>query len=466
VVTKDKPVLTDHIFAIPVLDDYLIYGPLHNFAALVDPLALRLVRDNLVSARDSNTKQLVEILPILRSEGRPAPEPRQGPFAPAFLGLIPTRGCNLACEYCGFVAPEDADKIMDLELARDAIAWYLDLVVQAGLQSAEVHFFGGEPFCAEEVVDFAFHFARLKAANAGCTVRFEVATNGTFDEERCRWVADSFDTVILSLDGPPDIQDRHRPRKNGRGSFEAVARSATILSQGAAELSFRVCVTEETVGRMAQIAAWLVQEFRPVSVCFEPVQPSAPSEAAGLYPPDPWSFARGFVQAAWTLEACGVVPVYAAADIHARRVSFCPVGQDVAIVSPGGTIAACYLLRQEWEAKGFDLLLGRIEGGAVSLDGNAVEATRGLNVWSKPLCEHCFCRWHCAGGCHVNHQHPNTASHYDDLCVQTRIISLCNILKAMGRDDLVPALLDGPGALEKAVWQAKDTIVDIRVKHD
>jgi uncharacterized protein len=456
-----RPDILDSIYALPVADQYLIYAPLHHFAALMDELAAHRIRDGLVLGSESGTEGLSEIVQALTAPAEPMPLPQEGDLGPAFLGLIPTRGCNLACEYCGFLAAEEPDEVMDLGLARDAIDWYLDRVRGDGLLTAEVHFFGGEPFCAEEVMDFAFHYARLRAAEFGCTVRFEVATNGTFDEDRCRWAADSLDHIVLSLDGPADIQDWHRHRKDGRGSYESVVRSARLLSEGANVLSFRVCVTAETVGRMPEIAAWLCQEFRPGSVSFEPVQPSAPSRAAGLEPPDPWVFARSFFDAAWILEAHGVVPVYAAADIAARRVSFCPVSQDVPIVSPDGSINACYLLRQDWEARGLDLRLGKIENGSVLLDDGAVAAARSLNVWNKPLCARCFCKWHCAGGCHVNHVLSTTPGDYDRLCIQTRILTLRNILGAMGRDDLARELVESPGALERAVWRTGDTIAEV-----
>lgn len=403
-----------------------------------------------------------DVIDTLKSRAVSPPMPRQGRFEPAFLGLIPTRDCNLACEYCNFVTGGEREAVMSRETVRDAVAWYLDVVAQSGAQAAEVHFFGGEPFCAEEVVDFAFHAARLRAAEIGCTVRFEVATNGTFDEKRCRWVADSLDNVILSLDGPAEIQDRYRHRRGGQGSFESVARNARILSEGVAELSFRVCVTAETVDKVPEIAAWLCKDFFPTSVCFEPVQPTRQSEAAGLIPPDPLRFAQSFIQAAWILEDHGVDAVYAAADIQARRVSFCPVGSDAAIVSPDGGVSACYLLRRDWESTGLDLRLGQLEHGSITLDRDGVASARSLNVWNKPFCADCFCKWHCAGGCHVNHALPSVPGAYDRLCIQTRIIALRNVLKAMGRDDLTPALLADANALESVVWQAPDTMVTAR----
>ncbi len=451
---------TEGVFVIPVLNLCLVYAPLYAVAALVTPSAVGQMRQALEAGEKVRTDRLRDLVELFNTAPTSAPQPGRGEPAPAFLGLIPTRGCNLACIYCGFPTPAASDQVMDLKVARTAIEWYLDRVARAGVRMAEIHFFGGEPFCASEVIEFVYHFARLKAAEMGCTVRFEVATNGTFDENRCRWAADSLDSIVLSLDGPADIQDRYRRRRDGQGSFQTVARNARILSEGPAELAIRACVTAETVGRLPDIATWFCQEFRPVSVCFEPVQPSAPSEAAGLAPPDPWEFARYFIQAAQVLEAHGVAPVYAAADITARRVSFCPVGQDVPIILPDGSIAACYLLPQEWAARGLDLRLGRVENGTVFLDNAAVARVRGLNVWNRPFCDRCFCKWHCAGGCHVHHPPSSAPGDYDRLCLQTRTIALRNILKALNRDDLACELLQDRPALERAVWQPSDALAD------
>ena len=330
-----------------------------------------------------------------------------------------------------------------------------------GGTTAEIHFFGGEPFCAQEVLDFVFHYAYLKASEAGLTVRFEVATNGVFDDARSHWAADSLDSIILSFDGPASIQDLQRPHRDGRGSFTRVARTAAILSEGSAELSFRVCVTADTVEELPVIARWFCHEFRPVSVGIEPLQPSAPSRSAGLQPPDPWTFAQKYCEAAWILEEHGIEPVYAAADIRARRVTFCPVGQGVPIISPDGVVAACYLLARDWEQKGLDLRLGRMDSGLVFLDADQVAAARRMNVWEKPGCSGCFCRWHCAGGCHVNHRPPDRQGRYDRLCIQTRVLTLRNILTRMERAELMVDLLQDGQALRRAILQPSDAIASV-----
>jgi uncharacterized protein len=449
------------VFALPVLDSCLVYAPLHNLAALVNRAALLRLRDALSSGKDVNVETLAEIVHVLRTQGETAPLPKRGDLSPAFLGLLPTRGCNLACRYCGFLASDECQQVMDLALARDAVNWYIDLVVQSGQRHAEIHFFGGEPFCAAKVLDLTVPLARTRARQAGCTVRFEVATNGTFSQGRCLWAADKLDSIVLSLDGPEEIQNRYRPHKSGSGSFSTVVRNARILAEGAADLSVRVCVTDETVERMPETAAWLCNEFRPNAVAFEPLQPSPQSRAAQLEPPDPWAFARSFVAAAYILEAFGIEAVYSTADIRTTRVSFCPVGQDVVIVSPDGALSACYLLPQEWEAKGLDLHLGRMEGGTVHLDPHAVAHARTLNVWNQSACRYCFCRWHCAGGCHVNHILAHAPEQYDRLCIQTRLIALWRILNTLGQDALASEWLQNDEAVRASVLQTSDLLPDL-----
>ncbi len=450
------------MFLVPVADRFLFYAPLDSLIVLIDRTAARQLRRYLDCRQPVTQGPLQEIVQAL-DPARELPLPRQGDFVPSFLGLLPTRGCNLACRYCGFAVGEEPQQRMSLELARDAVNWYLDTVQRAGGKHAEIHFFGGEPFYAPEVVDFAVHLGRTRAREAGLTVRFEVATNGVFDERRCRWIADNLDAVVLSLDGPPDVQALHRPYRDGRSSAEVVERTAEMLSEGPAALYLRACVTDATVERMPEIAAWFCERFRPAGVCFEPLQPPTPPARAPFEPPDPWAFGRAFVLAARILEAHGIEAVYAAADIHTRRTSFCPVGQDTAIVSPDGTISACYLLPRDWEMRGLDLRLGRIAGGQVHLDRAAVAAARALNVYNKPHCARCFCRWHCAGGCHVNHGPTGPNGAYDRLCIQTRLIALRNLLQALDQEPLFDAWLQDPSAVKRAILQPSDRLLDVEV---
>ncbi len=457
----------NNIFIVPLLNQILLYAPLHNFASVLNFTASSLLKEALSLGKSTGVEQLDEILNHLKTKAPPLPAPKTGAFKPRFLGLLPTRACNLTCKYCAFQNGNQNTQIMDLNLACQAIDWYIDQINRAKEERLEIHYFGGEPFCGEELIVVTLHYARTRARERGYTIYFEAATNGVFTESRCHWVADNFDTIVLSLDGPPDVHDYHRRRKDGRGMSDIIARNAKILSEGPVKLCIRACITEATVKRMEEFAVWFCQEFRPQVVCFEALQSTPESIAAGLSPPDPWCFATHFIHAAQILEDYGVEAIYASTDIQAKQVTFCPVGSDAAIVSPDGTINACYLLERDWQTKGLDMRLGNLkQNGSVALDRSAVESIRRLNVLNKPACQQCFCKWHCAGGCHVNNPLPTTPGAYNRLCIQTRLITLHNILKTMGQERLMDRLLNSPQGLEQLMQPAGDTLFRAGDKHE
>ena len=448
-----------NIFAIPLRDKVLIYAPLYDLSALLNRAAVRELRDELTTGTIVSEDPLAQIIQSLNDDKVSEPSPKEGDFVPSFLGLIPTRDCQLACRYCDFLS-SDSLGTMNLELARDAVRWYLQIAEAAEVQFPEIHFFGGEPFYADEVLDLAVNLAHLSVRPTGRAVRFEAATNGILSDQRCRWAAEHFDTIVLSFDGPAGVHNLHRPYKDERDSFERVARSAAILAEGNTNLFIRACVTAQTVERMPDIAAWFGEKFHPRGVCFEPIQPGPLSKLEQLEPPEPWDFATQFIRAARILETLGIEAIYSAADVSTRQVSFCPTGKDVAIVSPDGTVSSCYLPPHSWRHKGLDLSLGTFGNSQPNLDAHKIAETRNLNVHNKPLCVWCFCKWHCAGGCHVNHDTDKPPGSYDRLCIQTRIISLRNILRDLGWEECENTWLNDRGAVEQSIYQTSDLLCD------
>ncbi len=435
------------IFAVPVDEaNYLVHAPLHGVSALLNRAAL--------GALDQG--DLPDLSAELASEA-PAPELRAGPVDPWFLGIIPTRACNAACAYCGFGATP-CGETMDPQLAVAGVDWMTRYSVRAGRRTLDVHFFGGEPLMAPAIVETVVHRTRLQAAGNGLAPCLEIATNGIYSDEWARFVGGYFESVSLSLDGPANIQDRHRPLAGGRGSFDRVARTARILSRSSARFCIRVCVADDNVEQLEETAEWFCREFQPAAICFETLQSTPQAERAGLHPPDPFVFAQRLVRACRRVREWGVEAVYSAADTAAPRLTFCPVGKDALILHPDGRITACYMQDEDWRARGLDFDLGRIAPGAglVPIPG-AVERVRRAVV-DKPRCGNCFCRWSCAGGCHVTHTFPECPANYDDFCVQTRLITACFLLEMLDRQALADGLLNDLGRMRNLAFHSSDRV--------
>jgi uncharacterized protein len=451
------------IFALPVLDRILIYAPFHSLTALVNRDAAKLIQNSLRTETDP-PEPVRRIVSELRCPGRSFPSHRQGPLSdPLFMGIIPTRGCNLNCRYCNFAVPQDNVSMMTLSTARDAVDAYLDLLKSVGQNEAEIHFFGGEPFYAKKIVQFVVEYTNYQVDREGMEAKFEVTTNGLFSEVDCSWIADHFDTVVLSLDGPEDIQELHRPSTNQNQATNIIIQNAKSFSLGPAELIVRACVTNQSVGRMEEIADWIWQTFRPSTVCFEGLTLSTRSAEAGLHPPDPWEFGRHFWQAARILETHGIETVLSTVNLTAWQISGCPVGKDALIISPDGSIDACYQLREDWESQGLDFHLGQLVNQSFKINPGALQSVRDFAARDKPLCADCFCRYHCAGGCHISHPTDDLAGAYDDVCISTRLVTVARLLDRIGQGELATEWLTDLVSAQETVLRENDCLSTLKV---
>ena len=169
------------------------------------------------------------------------------------LVVVPTLGCNLRCTYCyqetfepearGLVAPEGIDALfawVDRFHAGESPRPYLTL-------------FGGEP-----LVDSPAHRDRVERYLAGASRRgMQVAavTNGYDLEAYAPLLARGpVKEVQVTLDGPPDVQDRRRPHASGAGTFDRVVRGIDALVAASVPVNLRVVVDKENVGALPALA--------------------------------------------------------------------------------------------------------------------------------------------------------------------------------------------------------------------
>jgi uncharacterized protein len=452
--TVVDPLAAPETFSVPIGREWLVVGPRSGVRARVN----RAARDCLALPPSKGDPVASLREPLLRAQCD-APAPRTGALQPRFLGLIPTRACNGACVYCAFGAAGAAETRMDHALATEAIDWFASHARAMVQPDFEVHFFGGEPFIAPDVVEVAVHRARVQAASLGLRVRFHAATSGQFDADLCDWAGRHFHTLALSLDGQADVHDLHRPLRSGTGSWAQAVRAARRLADAPTQLCIRVCVSSANVDGLEELARWLSKDFRPTAIDFETLRATPQSAAAGLRAPDPYRFASGFWRASLQAAMRSVRATFAAADLSCGpRASFCPVGNDALIVTPDGRVSACYLPCEEWQRRGLALDLGRVRArGGVQLDAEKLERVRGL-ASGKPGCSTCFCRWSCAGGCHVHHGGPPADGGYDAMCIQTRIVTACAHLAEMGDSEVASELVQSAEAMKQLALWPDDTL--------
>jgi uncharacterized protein len=368
----------------------------------------------------------------------------------------------MACSYCNFGSESASADTLDEQLAVRAIDWMAELAASEGRPTLDVHLFGGEPLQAGRLLDIVVHRTRLAAAERDLEPVLEIATNGVCSESRARFIGEYFQTVSLSLDGPREIHDRHRVFPDGRASFSAVERTARILANSACELILRACVTEESTEAMAETAAWMAREFQPNAIDFEPLRTECNTLNGALCTPDPYRFASWFYKAQRSAAQWGVNVSYSAAMRKETRICFCPIGSDAAIIETNGEVNACYLEKSTWQGLGMDLTLGQVSAGAgLEIDETMVTNVRDGAV-PQPRCAGCFCRYWCAGGCHVSRAAVSGLER-DRLCELTRLVTAVSLLDDLGESEAIAEILANSAAMGRLVLQASDLVQEVEL---
>ncbi len=131
--------------------------------------------------------------------------------------------CNLACRYCFAEEGEYHGKraLMSLEVGKKALDF---LIAHSGnRRNLEVDFFGGEPLMNWEVVKELVLYGRSKEAEHNKLFRFTLTTNGMLlNEEVMNFCNKEMSNVVLSLDGRKEVNDRMRPSRNGKSSYDVI----------------------------------------------------------------------------------------------------------------------------------------------------------------------------------------------------------------------------------------------------
>ena len=131
--------------------------------------------------------------------------------------------CNLACRYCFAEEGEYHGRraLMSYEVGKKALDF---LIANSGSRrNLEVDFFGGEPLMNWQVVKDLVAYGREQEKLHDKNFRFTVTTNGVLlNDEIQEFVNKEMDNVVLSLDGRKEINDKMRPFRNGKGSYEII----------------------------------------------------------------------------------------------------------------------------------------------------------------------------------------------------------------------------------------------------
>jgi MoaA/NifB/PqqE/SkfB family radical SAM enzyme len=182
---------------------------------------------------------------------------KTGRPAPLFASYNVTGRCNMRCAFCEWWKNDIPELPTNKALAA------IDAVCSLGVPFFDLS--GGEPLLRKDLIVLA-----KRVASHGCLVSMN--TNGTLlNENRVGEVADVFDTVVVSLDGPREVHDRIR---GVPGTYDKAIEAILLLKAN----GVRTGVNSVTTPWNIDILPQFIEEVRGIAD-FAQVQPMHP------YPP-------------------------------------------------------------------------------------------------------------------------------------------------------------------------------------
>ena len=418
-------------------------NPEHTKETLETPEVLEKVTESLKDKYDSQElKEALEDIIALTEAGQLFTKDTYE----AYIGAVKQRktvvkalcihiahDCNLACKYCFAEEGEYHGRraLMSYEVGKKALDF---LIANSGnRRNLEVDFFGGEPLMNWQVVKDLVAYGREQEKLHDKHFRFTLTTNGVLlNDEVQEFVNKEMDNVVLSLDGRKEVNDRMRPFRNGKGSYDLIVPKFQKLadSRNQEKYYIRGTFTRDNLDFSNDVLHFADLGFEQISI--EPVV-GEDSDFYSIKKEDlPQIFEEYDKLAKVMIEreksGKGFHFFHFMIDLDggpcvAKRLSGCGSGTEYLAVTPWGDLYPCHQFVGEE-----DFLMGNVDDGITKPE--IADEFRGCSVYSKEKCKNCFAKFYCSGGCMANSYkfHGSIHDAYDIGCEMQRKRVECAIM--------------------------------------
>lgn len=341
--------------------------------------------------------------------------------------------CNLACQYCFAEEGEYHGRraLMSFEVGKKAIDFLL--LNSGNRKNLEIDFFGGEPLMNWEVVKQIVEYGRSKEKEYNKNFRFTMTTNGVLlNDEIMEFCNREMSNVVLSLDGRKEVNDKMRPFRNGKGSYELIVPKFQKFAKLRENKDYyiRGTFTRENMDFAKDVLEFADLGFKSMSI--EPVVAQA-EEYYAIREEDIPQILKEYDNLAVEYikrhkEGKGFNFFHFNIDLQqgpcvAKRLAGCGSGTEYLAVTPWGDFYPCHqFVGQD------DYLLGNVDEGL--LNTKVRDEFKLCNVYAKDKCQDCFARFYCSGGCAANSYnfHGNITDAYDIGCEMEKKRVECSIM--------------------------------------
>ena len=324
-------------------------------------------------------------------------------FSPTCLTLYLNNECNLQCSYCFSNPSHQSQEKLSLSTIQAAASLVAENCRNQGIPLTVVFHGGGEPTLSWQLLQNALDIVEKVAAENHIPIFRYIATNGVMSQKKAEWVADHFDLIGLSCDGPPSIQANQRPLATGGESASFVEQSADLIHTRGKPLHVRVTITPETIYRQEEIAEYICKKIAPQEIHIEPVYNSkrAGSKIWEGKPEQVETFINAFIKARKIANEYGVKWVTSGSRLNDIHGPYCNIFRNVLNLVPGGAATPCFKFVSLSQLLEKSAMIGSMdaEKGQFILDHANIHRLKNSLSKSPEKCQTCVNYFHCIRSC-------------------------------------------------------------------
>lgn len=356
-------------------------------------------------------KHLTTLGLIANGGGQAKNDVKEKPVPIVNMALFLTQSCNLNCIYCyGEGGEYGSGGNLEEKTAYQAVDW---LIEQSGKKKKiHVGFFGGEPFLRFPMMKSVTEYAQRRVQEVNKAVDFHVTTNATLlDDEKIAFIKEHGISVMVSFDGPREIQDAQRPFANGKGSYDVIVPKIKKLLEKCPKTPAHAVITAHTDPQLVKNA---LREIGFTEVSIQPASASLFDEKSGQTKPDRdldsvlklmEQEAETWIEHTKNRDSQFLKKLMSNSQLYPGLLSFlynakkrypCGAGLELVGVSCAGDVYLCHRF-----VGMDDYRLGNVFHH--DLDREKYHKSP---VTCVEVCGKCFARYYCAGGC----KHDNAGS--------------------------------------------------------
>jgi uncharacterized protein len=334
------------------------------------------------------------------------------------ININVTQVCNLKCVYCE-AGGDGSYGRPEKKIALDKAIPVLDRLLSRIPNSGEftVTFVGGEPLLYPEGMKIIADYCLEQTQNRRIQLQFRVVTNGTlFSPQVLELLKEHKMNLVVSMDGPPDLQDTIRPTLGGKGSSDKVLAGLDLLAANKKDLG---SITLRAIfGQHNTDVEKVYDFFKTWNFDWYEFNFDVASSDEGFSD----QYTRSLLTAAAKAFMAGgelalrkiklFDRVFDRLDRRVRVENFCDSGKSFAVIDAQGAVFKC-----PWETNTKNMSVG--SGEAFSVESLQDIET---SLIDHNNCGACWARHLCGGGCMYAHGLATGAKSSPDqvYCKRTR----------------------------------------------